>query len=107
MIMPRGQASGLFVFPDYPPSISLTVINPSPCLPSPERSIYDKRDCLSTIPIGVGELSIAGSPPSEPYVRFSRIRLSRKQVSHLRDRHNSAWALTIEKNPCLSKMALG
>lgn len=50
MIMPRGQASGLFVFPDYPPSISLTVINPSPCLPSPERSIYDKRDCLSTSP---------------------------------------------------------
>ena len=55
----------------------------------------------------VGKLSITGSPPSEPYVRFSRIRLSRKQVSHLRDWHNSLWALTSEKNPQLSKVLLG
>lgn len=56
---------------------------------------------------GQGSDPLLGSPPSEPYVRFSRIRLSRKQVAHLRDWHNSLWALANEKNPYLSKIILG
>ena len=44
------------------------------------------------------------SPPSEPYVRFSRIRLSSWWLLH-RDWLALAWALIIVKSPNLAKNA--
>ena len=49
---------------------------------------------------------VSASPPSEPYVRFSRIRLS-GQWFHLSDCLASAWACSREYSPSSAKYRFG
>jgi hypothetical protein len=47
-------------------------------------------------------MRLQGATPSEPYVRFSRIRLSGRAFPH-RDRHATAWASVRVKSPSFAK----
>jgi hypothetical protein len=57
--------------------------------------------------IGVGRTGCPVPPPSEPYRRVSRIRLSGQWFTSERIDRRLAWAVVKENSPCCAKNAFG